>query len=566
MAAGGAVATAGCLGDDDEGDDTDSDDGAPDGTDDSDDTDDGDDDSEPDVNPFQNAKFRRGMTRLIPREAVIEQIFGGYATALGGPISPGLGTYWDEEHEQQLLDENVGEDPDAAAELLDEAFEELGIEKPFELSFITNVNRTRERWMEVIQQTMDDTEYFDAELDIQPFDQLVPFLLDPEGASQSTDVVGIGWTGGSDPNGHVEQLLHSDAHVPDGFNWNLYSNEEVDQLIEEGQQELDTEARVDIYHELQELLAQEVSEAFMWTSDQIDVVLPDSVDNWRPYPNSSLRYWALYRPTVDQVAQPADGSDSAEFSASLGANPSTADPTIVTDATSNSAVGTMCYEALIDLTFDLSEFRPCLATDWEQADDTTWTLDIREGVQFHNGSELTPDDVVFSVNRMSGTTNDATVSYVDEMNIDGQTVTVHTEFPYAPFLNDFGAGVPILPSDVDGISENPSEDDFGFTEQSAGTGPFTLQQWAPEDRVELARFEDYWYDGDDYPGTAPWETVIFRPVPEQEQQHQAILNGELDMIDNAAPFELEIFDGEDPEVITGPAVGFDFISYPVAAE
>jgi peptide/nickel transport system substrate-binding protein len=255
--------------------------------------------------PYSNPKFRRGMTRLIPRNEVIEAIFGNNATALAGPISPGLGSYWDEEHEQRLLDEYVGQDEEAAMQLLDEAFEEEDIEPPFELSLITNVNRTRERWMEVIQQTLDETEYFNASLDIQEFSALVPFLLDPEGAAQSTDIVGIGWTGGSDPDGHIEELQSSDFHVPDGFNWNLYSNEEVDELIEEGQTTVDVDERREVYQELQELLAQESPSAWMWTSDQIDVVDTTSVDGWQAYPNSSFRYWALYRPSVDVIAEPA---------------------------------------------------------------------------------------------------------------------------------------------------------------------------------------------------------------------------------------------------------------------
>jgi len=253
------------------------------------------------ASPYDNENFRRGITRLIPREEIIEAIFGGNATALGGPISPGLATYWDDAHEQELLDEYVGEDREAAEELLDQAFEEEDIEQPFELNLITNVNRTRERWMEVIQQTLDDTEYFDAGLDIQDFDALVPFLTGGD-AAESTDIVGIGWTGGSDPNGHVESILHSDFHVPDGFNWNLYANEEVDQLIDQGQTTVDEDEREDVYRELQEVLAEDVPEAFMWNGDQIDVVRPDAVENWLPYPNSSNRYWALYRPTVDQVS------------------------------------------------------------------------------------------------------------------------------------------------------------------------------------------------------------------------------------------------------------------------
>lgn len=251
--------------------------------------------------PYTNPKFRRGITRLIPTAAVIDAVWSGFAAEQAGPVSPGLGQFYDEEFEQQLLDEYVGEDPEAARQLLDEAFEEEDIEKPFEVSLITNVNATRERWMEVIQQTLDETEYFDASLDIQEFSSLVNFLLSGN-AAESTDLVGIGWTGGSDPDGHVNQLFHSENTVPDGFNWNFYSNEEVDQLIEEGTVETDLEARQQIYNDLSELLCQEVPAAFMWTSEEYTVHRTDGVTNWKQHPNASFYYIGLYRPYMDQVA------------------------------------------------------------------------------------------------------------------------------------------------------------------------------------------------------------------------------------------------------------------------
>ncbi len=257
------------------------------------------------VEPYTNPKFRRGMARLIPAGDIIEAIFGGNATELAGPISPGLGAFYDENREQELLDNWVGEDEEDGLDLIEEALEEEDVETPIEVEFITNVNRTRERWMEEIQTRMDETEFIDASLDIQDFDGLVDFLTDPEGAAESRDVVGIGWTGGSDPNGHVESLLHSDFHVPGGFNWNLYENEAVDQLIDQGQATVDIDDRAEVYHELQELLAEEVPSAYMWTGDQIDVVNTDRIDGWEPYPNSSFRYWALYRPSVGVVAEPS---------------------------------------------------------------------------------------------------------------------------------------------------------------------------------------------------------------------------------------------------------------------
>lgn len=257
--------------------------------------------------PYDNPDFRRGMVRLIPSSDVIEQVFGGNATELAGPISPGLGAFWDEEHEQELLDEYIGENREEAEALLESAFEEEDIEMPFELELITNVNRTRERWMEVVQQTFDDTEFFDASLDVREFDDLVGFITDPEGAAESTDIVGIGWTGGSDPDGHINTLVHSDHHVPDGFNWNLYSNDEVDELIEDGQTTVDEDERRDVYHELQEVLAEDVPAAYMWTGDQIDIVSPDAFEDhtaWQPHPNSSFRYKTLYAPHLEQIAMP----------------------------------------------------------------------------------------------------------------------------------------------------------------------------------------------------------------------------------------------------------------------
>ncbi|ERH04910.1 MAG: hypothetical protein J07HR59_00136 [Halorubrum sp. J07HR59] len=190
---------------------------------------------------------------------------------------------------------------------MEEAFQEVDVEPPLDISMITNVNRTRERWMEVVQQTLDDTEFFNAELDVRAFSDLVPFLLDPEGAAASQDVVGIGWTGGSDPNGHIEQLLDSSQHVPDGFNWNLYENSEVDQLIADGQVTLDVEERRQIYFELQELLAKDSPLTPMWTGDKIDILNPNTVEStadWQPHPNSSYRYHTLYSPHLDEMTLP----------------------------------------------------------------------------------------------------------------------------------------------------------------------------------------------------------------------------------------------------------------------
>ena len=59
------------------------------------------------------------------------------------------------------------------------------------------------------------------------------------------------------------------------------------------------------------------------------------------------------------------------------------------------------YEPLIRRDKDL-KLEPALATKWGQTDPTTWFFDIRPGVKFHDGTPLTADDIVFSLNRANG--------------------------------------------------------------------------------------------------------------------------------------------------------------------
>ena len=65
--------------------------------------------------------------------------------------------------------------------------------------------------------------------------------------------------------------------------------------------------------------------------------------------------------TNDEDSAPGNTVPTGDFTASVGANPGTLDPTIIADATSQSTVGSRCYESLIEATFDLSEFRGQLA-------------------------------------------------------------------------------------------------------------------------------------------------------------------------------------------------------------
>src|SRR5690625_4591705 len=97
---------------------------------------------------------------------------------------------------------------------------------------------------------------------------------------------------------------------------------------------------------------------------------------------------------------------------------------------------------------DDGEFVPDLATEWETIDDETWEFTLREDVKFHNGDELTAEDVKFSLERVA---NDETLRdyqnyrQIKEVEvIDDYTFRVHTDGPEPILLNRisrFGSGI-----------------------------------------------------------------------------------------------------------------------------
>ncbi|SEH13279.1 peptide/nickel transport system substrate-binding protein [Natronorubrum sediminis] len=141
------------------------------------------------------------------------------------------------------------------------------------------------------------------------------------------------------------------------------------------------------------------------------------------------------------------------------------------------------FEPLVG-TSDEMEPEPLLATEWEQTDETTWRFDIREDVTFHNGAELSAEDVVASFEETIDY-HDATgwinvepdgVSAVDEYTVEFETVEPFPTLPGTISHNYFG----IVHSETD------ADDDTAI-----GTGPFRLEERAGDD-VTLVPYEDHW--------------------------------------------------------------------------
>jgi peptide/nickel transport system substrate-binding protein len=177
---------------------------------------------------------------------------------------------------------------------------------------------------------------------------------------------------------------------------------------------------------------------------------------------------------------------------------------------------------------------PSLALSWHLVDDHTWEFKLRPGVTFSDGTPLTADDVVFTLQRVPNVPTTVTdfSEYVKPIAqveaVDKLTVRLHTNAPF-PLAPEYLSAIGIV-SRKHGAPAQPS--DYNTGQAAIGTGPFRFVSWARGDKLVLARNETYW-------GTRPaWDRVEIRYIKNQAGRLAALLAGDVDLIDQVSVQDL----------------------------
>ena len=179
------------------------------------------------------------------------------------------------------------------------------------------------------------------------------------------------------------------------------------------------------------------------------------------------------------------------------------------------------WETLIRTEADGSPV-PLLAEGWSVSDDgLTVTFNLREGVAFHDGSDFTAADVVYSMNANAAASVDRAASPYNAVAgveaVDDSTVVVTLEAPSLTFVNTMADRAGIM------VPENFFEDHDAASEV-IGTGPYVFADYRIDQDLTMTRFEDYW-------GEKPYfETAIQRFIPDETAAINALLGGEIDMV------------------------------------
>lgn len=168
---------------------------------------------------------------------------------------------------------------------------------------------------------------------------------------------------------------------------------------------------------------------------------------------------------------------------------------------------------------------PEIAESWDSADGMTWVFKIREGVSFHSGKAVTPDDVVASLNhhRGEGSTSAAKPFFdaVTDIAIDGQNVVVT--------LNAANADLPFLMSDYH-LPVMPGADGKIDPRSSDGCGGYIVESYEPGVQATLNRNPNYWKSD-----RAHFDQIVLLSILDPAARLNALITGEVDVIDQVDP-------------------------------
>jgi peptide/nickel transport system substrate-binding protein len=189
------------------------------------------------------------------------------------------------------------------------------------------------------------------------------------------------------------------------------------------------------------------------------------------------------------------------------------------------------FDALTHVNED-ARLIPGLAESWRAVDPLTWEFRLRRGVKFHDGTDLTAEDVVFSIERTfqvpNGQFRPFTQRIVAKRIVDAHTLRLTTATPYAMVPYDLNSVFIVSKQAAAGARP----EDFDSGKAMVGSGPFRFVRFARGDRVELARNDGYWA------GRQPWDRVIFRIIPSDPARLAGLLSGDLDAIEQVPTADL----------------------------
>ncbi|MGS4986322.1 ABC transporter substrate-binding protein [Labrenzia sp. ac12] len=209
---------------------------------------------------------------------------------------------------------------------------------------------------------------------------------------------------------------------------------------------------------------------------------------------------------------------------------------------SRTFVGRIVYtslcDKLVDITPDL-EIIPQLATGWTWSDDgKVLTMDLREGVTFHDGTPFDAEAVKANIERsktLPESRRKSEVKSIEGVEVSGPLqVKISLASPDATLLAQFAdrAGMMVSPTAAEAAGA-----DFG--NNPVCSGPFKFVERVQQDRIVLSKFDDYWNKD-----AINFDTVTFLPIPDTTVRLANLRSGDIDMLERLAATDVASVKGD----------------------
>ena len=226
------------------------------------------------------------------------------------------------------------------------------------------------------------------------------------------------------------------------------------------------------------------------------------------------------------------------------------------------------YESLISFNPDMT-FQGVLAESWETPDDTTYIFHLRKGVKFHNGREMTAEDVEYSFNRILGKTDagdigalGSSASYyggIDTIEVvDPATIKFTLKAPNAAFMSSltssYGA---IVPKEV--VEQNNGS--LASIETMCGTGPFVYKDSVVDNYITLEKNPDYWNTG-----SPKLDGITYYLMADESTRLAALRTGDINICSLSALNLSEVQNDSSVKVLSYQSNNYTYLGFNLSSK
>ena len=203
--------------------------------------------------------------------------------------------------------------------------------------------------------------------------------------------------------------------------------------------------------------------------------------------------------------------------------------------------GYMLFDTLFALDENL-QVKPQMVDKWEQSPDgLTWTFTLRDGLEFHDGAPVTSEDVIASLKRWASRDSmgqKLAASVAEWKAVDAKTFQIVLKQKFGPLLEALGKPSVVVPF-IYPKKAADAQDAFTQSDNVIGSGPFMFKkdEWKPGEKLVYVKNPKYKPRPEPMSGLAGGKVVTLDRVewvwiPDSETQMNALVNGEIDMLES----------------------------------